>query len=278
MTKIVRRSATSRRPTSNTRQVARDLPVKDVQDIRRKRSWAFYGRAGSGKTTLASTFPTPILLLDVKDEGTDSIRDVKGVKVLEITEWDDFEDAYWWLKQNPKAYKTVVIDTVTQLQQMIVEEISASKNLKGKAAGDWGTMTKGDWGDVAARMKTWITNFRDLPMEVVFLAQDRVFNGDEESSAEGEIDPEVGPRLSPSVSSHLCAAVSIIGNTFIRSHIERKKINGRTKSKEVIEYCLRLGPSSAYITKIRKPKSVSLPNFIVDPTFEEILEIIEGEE
>lgn len=250
--------------------------MRDVADIDRKRSWVFYGRAGSGKTTLAATFPGPILHIDVKDEGTDSIRDVKNVKVLEISESGDFEEAYWWLKQNPKEYRTVVVDTVTQLQQLLVEEVSAKKNLRGKNAGDWGTMTKGDWGDVAAKMKTWITNWRDLPMEVVFLAQDRVFNGEEDSS-DGEIDPEVGPRLSPSVNSHLCAAVSIIGNTFIRSYVKRSKIDGKTKEKEVIEYCLRLGPSGAYITKIRKPKSISLPNFIVDPSYDEMIEIIEGE-
>jgi hypothetical protein len=197
---------------------------------------------------------------------------------MDILEWEDLEHAYWWLVQNPTAYKTVVIDTVTQLQQIVVEEIGSKKaDRSGKAAGDWGTMTKGDWGDVASRLKTWITNFRDLPMEVVFLAQDRVFNTEEDDSTDGMIDPEVGPRLSPSVMSHLCAAVSVIGHTFIRSRTEKKKIKGRTIEKEVKEYCLRLGPSASYITKFRKPKSIDLPGFLVDPTYEEILETIKGE-
>lgn len=252
--------------------------MRDPGKDKGQRSWVFYGRAGTGKTTLASTFPGPVLVLDCKDDGDDSISDVKDLKVRDIRTWEDFEDTYWWLKQNPDRFGTVVIDTVTQLQQIVVEEIGGKKAEKaGKAVGDWGTMTKGDWGEVASRLKTWITNYRDLPMEVVFIAQDRVFNVDDEESPEGAIDPEVGPRLSPSVMSHLCAAVSIIGNTFIRSRTVRKKVNGRTREREVIEYCLRLGPSSAYITKIRKPKSVSLPTFIVDPTYEDILEIIEGE-
>lgn len=252
--------------------------MKKASEINRPRSWVFYGRAGSGKTTLSGTFPGPILLLDCKDEGTDSVADVKGIDVMEVHEWEDLEHAYWWLVQNPGKYKTVVIDTVTQLQQIVVEEIGAKKAEKsGKAVGDWGTMTKGDWGDVASRLKTWITNFRDLPMEVVFIAQDRVFNVDEEGSDDGMIDPEVGPRLSPSVMSHLCAAVSVIGHTFIRSRVIKQKVKGRTREKEVKEYCLRLGPSASYITKFRKPKKVSLPDFLIDPNYEDILETIKGE-
>ena len=150
------------------------------------------------------------------------MSDIKGVDVLDVETWESFEEAYWWLKQNPTKYKTVVIDTITQLQQIVVEEIGGRKAEKaGKAAGDWGTMTKGDWGEVSSRLKTWITNYRDLPMEVVFLAQDRVFNVDEEENQDGMIDPEVGPRLSPSVNSHLCAAVSVIGNTFIRTKLRK---------------------------------------------------------
>mgnify|MGYP006290885279 CR=1 FL=1 len=245
--------------------------------MNKPRSWVFYGRAGSGKTTLAGSFPQPILLLDCKDEGTDSVSDIDGIDVMEIQEWPDLEHAYWWLVQNPDHYKTVVIDTITQLQQIVVEEVGSRKAEKaGKTAGDWGTMTKGDWGDIASRLKTWITNYRDLPLETVFIAQDRVFNSDEESSEDGMIDPEVGPRLSPSVMSHLCAAVSVIGNTFVRTRTAKVKVKGRTREKEVTEYCLRLGPSASYITKLRKPKQVELPNFLVDPSYGEILKTIKG--
>lgn len=225
---------------------------------------------------MLGSFPGPVLLLDVRDEGTDSISDVKNLDVMEIANWEDLEQAYWWLKQNPTKYKTVGIDTVTMLQQLVVEEIGQKKNLKKRVAGDWGTMTKSDWGDVASRLKTWITNFRDLPMEVVFIAQDRVFNVGEDDSTEGMIDPEMGPALSPSAMKHLCAAVSVIGHTFIRSRTIKDKVKGVTREKEVTEYCLRLGPSASYITKFRKPKQIALPNFLIDPTYEELLETIKG--
>lgn len=266
---------------SRTRQVDRDIEFKKPSEISRARSWCIYGPSGTGKTTLTGSFPKPICLIDCRDEGTDSLLDMdEHVSVRAIETSDDFEETFWWLKRNPKRFKTVVIDTTTMLQQMRVEEVTEKKNLKNKNPGDWGTMTKQEWGEVAAWLKTWITNYRSLTslgIEVVFIAQDRLFNVDEDEGEMGEVEPEMGPRLSPSVKSHLCAAVTIIGATFIRTYQKEIGEGKKKRKKSVVEYCIRLGPNSSYITKIRKPKSVSLPNFLTDPTYEEILEIIEGE-
>jgi hypothetical protein len=248
---------------------------------------AFYGRSGTGKTTVAGTFPTPILYLDVKDKGTDSILGVEGIDILQINTWDEFEDAYWWLKANPGKYQTLVIDTITNLQQVVVDEISTkgkkNKGGKGRDAGDWGTMTRRQWGDVASRMKTWITNVRDLDINVVFIAQHRVFNFVDDDDANEDDDatltPEVGPRLSPSVADHLNAQVSTIGNTFIRRRFtEDKKVRNKVvKGKEITEYCMRLGPNPIYITKLRKPKNIEPPSILVDPSYEDIIALVKGE-
>lgn len=257
--------------------------VKKISEIKRPRSTVLYGRSGTGKTTLAADWPKPMLYLDIKDEGTDSIADVKGIDVKEIEDPDDLDEVILWLIRNPGKYKTVVLDTMSQLQEMVVEDVAQEqkKKLKGKRAGDFGTLTKQDWGKVSSRLKSWIIDLRDLPMETVFIAQDRTFNfGDDESSEDEVLAPEVGPRLMPSVASVLNAAVSTIGNTFIRVRVVKKndpKKEGRKISVEKKEYCLRLGPSPLYVTKVRKPKSISAPDFIVDPTYEDIQDVITGE-
>lgn len=263
---------------SRTRQSDREPGFKDIRDINRHKAFAFYGRAGTGKTTLACTFPRPILLLDIQDEGTDSVADVKGLKVWDIETIDDFEDAYWYLKSSKNIFKTVILDTTTMLQQLKIMDMMGVKLEKaGKQAGDWGTMTKQDWGEVSSYLKTWITNYRNLKMNVIFIAQERVFNVDTEEE-EGLLDPEIGPSLSPSVKSHLNAAVSVIANTFIRRRVIRKKNDkGRTIETEKIEYCLGIGPSSVYTRKVRKPKAFKLPDVIVDPEYEDIIAVIEGE-
>ncbi len=179
------------------------------------RSFVFYGRSGTGKTTVAGTFPGKKLLLDIKDVGDDSLAGIEDLDVMDVKTWDDFELAYWFIKKHPKKYGTLIMDTMSQLQQLAIRKVLEDKNKDADRAGDWGVMTKREWGDVAALMKTWIINLRDLPMQVVFIAQDRVFNVGEEDEAQG-LDPEVGPGLSPSIAKCLNAAVHVIGNTFIR--------------------------------------------------------------
>lgn len=254
----------------------KDLPTRDIRDMRKGTSAVIYGRSGSGKTTLAASAPTGILYLDVRDDGTDSISDLKGIRVRDIGHTEDFEDTFWWLKDNPKKYKTVIVDTCSNLQTMRVQETGSNK--KGKKAGEWGSMSRGDWGDVAAWMKEWLTNYRDLTadgMNVIFIAQDRTFNlSDEEERNEHMLAPEVGPALSPSVARHLNASVNVIGNTFIRERVVKDKVT--KKRKVYVEYCFGVGPSGLYTRKVRKPKSVKLPDVIVDPTWEDITDLIEG--
>lgn len=251
------------------------LPTRSAKKMSSVRSYVLYGRSNTGKTTLAATFPKPALLLDCRDRGTDSIADVDDIEVMDVKTWDDFEVAYWYIKKHPKRYKTLIIDTMSQLQQIVVEKVAQENHKDAARAGDWGTMSKRDWGEVAQHMKSWIINVRDLPMNVVFIAQDRVFNVDEEDE-ETMLDPEVGPGLSPAIAKTLNAAVSIIGNTYIRQRTRKKKVKGKTKSVKRTEYCLRIGPNPVYITKVRKPRSITPPSILVDPKYEDIINLLKG--
>lgn len=244
------------------------------------RSWVFYGMAGTGKTTILGSFPKPMLLIDVQDRGTDSISDVDGITVVRVSEWEDMEEVYMTLLANPGRYKTVGVDTITQGQRFMVEEAAGDRALKqGKNPGDWGTMTKQDWGTIAGTLKSWVTKMRNLPMEVVFLAQQRVFNVDEDAvtGEDGALEPEMGPSVSPAVMTQLCSAVDVIGHTFIREREIKIKKKGKTVTRYKKEFSVRLGPNPYYITKIRKPQSTEVPDFLVNPTHEDILELILGE-
>jgi len=233
-----------------------------------------YGRTGTGKTHLLGTFPKPLLVLDFRDKGTKTIRSRDDTKVIQVTSWDDVEELYWYLVENPRGYKSVGWDTTTQAQDLVLSKIKGPRG---------GSTSRRVWGDVSELMKTWILNYRDLEMNVCFTAQDRISSTDDEDiDDEGELIPEVGPYVIPSVAKILNAAVDIEGNTYIRE-VEKTVKNRKTKKTKTIyvpQYCMRIGPHSRFITKIRKDPEVDgdIPRLIIDPSYDKLLKISIGEE
>lgn len=276
--------ATTVRKTDKAKEGSRAPGARPIAEVKYHGSTALYGRSGSGKSTLAASWPKPILYLNIRDNGTDSICDVEDIDVVDIESSDQLREQILWLhaqaERGKLIYKSVILDTMTQLQGMLVEEMGEKKKLNGKKrAGDFGTLTKQDWGSIAGDLKAAIMDIRNLPIESVFIAQERVFNvGDEEDDGIDQLAPEVGTRLMPSVNSDLCASVSIIGNTFIKLKVTKEKVGGKTVRHVKKLYCLRLGPNEVYTTKIRKPKGVEAPDYIVDPTFRKIKKIMKGNE
>lgn len=276
-----RSSKTSKRRTPRTTTRSSIIKTRKPGKGGRPRTWVFYGKNGTGKTTLFGSFPGRKLLINVRDDGDDSVADIEDLEVVDINCWQDLEDTYWWLHANPGKFDSIAIDTITQLQQMAIEELMANKKVHKKFAnklmGDYGTMTKSDWGDVSSLIKTWVTNYRGLDCQVVFIAQERTFNVDDDS-IDDELSPEVGPHLSPSTKIHVCSAASVIGQMSIRRRTIKKKLRGgKVKESQVEEFSLRLGPSDTYITKLRKPLSIDTEDFLINPTYEDILETIKGE-
>lgn len=238
---------------------AKFQPIKKTEPLVKA---LFYGRSGSGKTTLSATFPKPFLLIDVKEEGTDSISDVgEDNMMLEVKEWQDFELAYYYLNRGDHGFKSVIIDSLSMLQVLLLAHVKGEKE----------AMTQQMWGEVSSKMQEAVIAMRDLPLHVAFIAQDRTRAADEGQT--DQLEPEVGPALMPSVAKLVNGAVKIIGNTYLKEVVKSKK--GQVVRR--IEYRLRLGAHPYYITKVRSPKSSKVPSYIVDPTFEKLLAIMKGE-
>ena len=164
----------------------------------------------------------------------------------------------------------MILDAVTQLQDLAMDSILAEQ---GKESGT--VISQRAWGMISGKMKTWIVNYRDLiddGIHVVFLAHTRKNAGEE--SEDDEVNPDFGPRVMPSVASVLEAAVKLTGNTFIREQYKRTDDNKKIRQ---VDYCMRLGPHGFYDTKIRLPKGTYVPDILIDPTYDKLMQIIKGE-
>lgn len=253
-------------------------PVTRSTDLKLYRSFCFYGVTGTGKTTLACTFPKPLLLLDIADEGMESIVDVDDIDIAHCRSWADVEEWYWYLKEHPNEYATVVFDTISQWQTLAIKKILEDRGKATERAGEFGTVTLQEYGDVAQELKIGIIDWRDLPMNVVFLAQDRLYGvTEEEEDADTGAMPWVGPQMMPRVARDLMAAVSVLGNTTTRTTTVEVKIRRKTKKVDKEVYSLRLGLDPAFRTKVQKPKKFKVPEFVDDPSYDDIMAIMQGE-
>ena len=234
--------------------------ITSVKALPKVLSMLVYGRSGTGKTTFGASFPTPALLIDIREKGTDSIADRDGVDVVSVASWSELEEVFWYLK-NEKKYKSVILDQISSMQDLAMEHAMAEE---GKEI-----MSQRLWGVVSGLMKTWLLNYRDLvedSINVLFIAHDRASKG-EGSEDDDTIDPQIGARLMPSVAGMLNGAVKAIGNTYVR------EVFLEDKSRKV-EYCLRVGPHAYYTTKLRNPLGTECPEFLIDPTYGKIMELM----
>lgn len=265
---------------SNYKAIAKK--IKSVSQEQDPLTAVFYGEPGTGKTTLLGTFPK-VIHLDIREKGSKVLKKIKGLKTIAIDSVQELEDMYWYLLKEKHDYETVGIDTVGGAQLLMIEEIMRKKKKKGKP-GDWGSMSMGMWGDVATKAKELFINYRDLRdegMNVAFLAHRRIFKVNEDEDDDDQtisrIAPHMGPALSPSIVNVLNAAVDIVGETYIgeKYKIIKDLKTGKKREEKSINYYLRIGPNSSYITKVRRPKGDKLPDSLKDPEYSDLLELME---
>ena len=225
----------------------------------------FYGPNGTGKTTVAGSFPAPIIF-DINERGTRVLATEEGrVKKRAVDEFEMLVQGFWYLKSGKHPFKTVVLDNITTLQEVAMRYIM-NKEADFDLSKDMDMPTKRDWGGLSQILKRWLIDFRNLPMNVVFIAQEK---RDREEDLESD-DASVYPQVTPSVRGILGAAVDVIGRTYVSEVTDAD--TGKTKNR----YCMRLVPGPRYMAKIRLPAGAQTPNSIVNPSYEALVKIMNG--
>ena len=116
-----------------------------------------YGQAGSGKTSLIPTLPTPIVLS--AEGGLLSIQDA-NLPYIEISTMDDLKEAYEWMG-TPEGLKfeSVAIDSISEIAEVCL-------NAEKKIAKD----PRQAYGAMQEQMSDIIRAFRDLPGRHVYMS------------------------------------------------------------------------------------------------------------
>src|SRR3990172_2763032 len=243
--------------------------IKPASELPQYARFLIYGRSGVGKTRLAASAPD-VLLIDINDQGTTSVRRDHDPDVYAVEMWSELQDVFWYLSAGDHPYKSVALDGATAMQNLCMKFILGDEASRD-ASRDPDMPTRQAWGKLGELMKTQIVNYRNLPMDVIFTALQRSrVSGD---GAEDEEGMTIGPACSPSVAGTLEAAVDIIGYLVTREVILKKKETGKTR--RVVRRKLMVGPSERFVTKDRTGR---LPNDITDPDLEAMIKLIFSDE
>lgn len=145
------------------------------------------GRSGAGKTVLcasASTVPemSPILILDFQAglmslgaPGVKKIVDLRNIDVLSIHSFREFKDVYEELRKGEHRYKTIVIDTLSDVARMVQQQVM-DVAVRKDPSRDPLQLGIGEWGKSLEQMRRVLEGFRYLSTHMlvsVLTSEDR---------------------------------------------------------------------------------------------------------
>jgi hypothetical protein len=166
------------------------VPVTHLREERVK--VCFYGRNRSGKTTLASMFPKPLLFVSCEPAHCGGVQSVSNVKDATLLRAEPLKErpkhGEQWGRERVEVigrelhgtqhYRTVVLKTATSLQDMILEEMKLEFPgipLNGKGSKD-------TYGMRASRLHDAMRPYLDLKhVHVVIIAQEKDHNPPKDS-------------------------------------------------------------------------------------------------
>lgn len=140
-----------------------------MSDIQRSLTAMVYGESKVGKSTFAVTAPYPRLMLDVEGghrflpivvKYWDPMREEPPVAdgtwdtcVVLVQTYDVVLKVYQWLQSGQHQFKSLIIDSISELQVKCIDNIAGNEQMKMQ-----------QWGELLRHMGGLLRDLRDLTM------------------------------------------------------------------------------------------------------------------
>src|SRR3954464_14530250 len=225
-----------------------------------------YGDYGIGKTVLAASASAvpqmrPVLVLDYEG-GTESLRRTyPDVHVLRVQDWPQMQIVYDELhRTGGGGYRTVVLDSLTEIQKFSMYSIMEKRSVDALARGDEvdpDIPGIREWGKNIEQTRKFVRAFRDLPVHTVFTALSK-----------DDKDPKTGKRKTlPSLSGKVAQEVPAFLDVVVYYYIKRVEDEER-----------RMLLCNATEGNTAKDRTGKLPMVVEEPTMKKVFESILGAE
>lgn len=140
-----------------------------MSEVQRSLTMMVYGESKVGKSTFAVTAPYPRLMLDVEGGHRFLPINVKywnplseeppvadgtwDTCVVVVHDYDTVLKAYQWLQAGQHHFKSLIIDSISELQVKLFDKIAGTEALKMQ-----------QWGEILRHMGSLLRDLRDLTM------------------------------------------------------------------------------------------------------------------
>lgn len=195
-----------------------------------------YGASGAGKTVFGSTAPKT-LFLDA-EAGLLSIQN-KNIDSVKIEKFSDIQEVFMFLLKGGHGYETVVIDSLTEIQKKSMDAI-----LKKEGKGEDDKPRIQDWGTNIEQIAKMCRNFRDLPMNVIFISLENT-----EKDEENGITTKTLALQGKTLPQQVMGFVDLVGYIYAQ-----ERATGGIGSKKEIVRQIRFQPTQNINAKDRSGK------------------------
>lgn len=171
-----------------------------MTNIDRSLTMLIYGGSKVGKSTLAATTPAPRLILDIEGghrflpivarywnpllEAPPVADGTWDTCIVRVIDYDTVLKAYQWLRVGQHPFRSLIIDSISELQVKLLDKLVGTEQVKMQ-----------QWGDVLRQLGALLRDLRDLTMHPTNPLEAVVLTAMAKADQQGKFHPYLQGQL-----------------------------------------------------------------------------------